>query len=113
MGNQPCGGAALGSIHTISQMCPVEIVETALEHEAVTLRFAVFLATARDRRFDDLVDLGLAVERKADQYLGGLAGVGDRLAGESLEEIVRQKHDRDAVANDHAGGLAVREIGIE
>jgi hypothetical protein len=60
------------------------------------------------------VDLGAALARQAQQHFGALAGVGDALAREGLEEVLDQQHREDAVLLDHhAGGIRIGELRVE
>ncbi|KAG0904726.1 hypothetical protein G6F32_017286 [Rhizopus arrhizus] len=60
-----------------------------------------------------IIAFGPAFARQADQHLGGLGGVDQRLAGEPLEEVLGQQHGVDVVADDHAGALVVGELRVE
>jgi hypothetical protein len=70
------------------------------------------LATAGSGRLlHEVVDLTPAFAGEGDERLGVARGVADLARGESLEERFGQQHDVAFVADDHAGGLVVRELG--
>ncbi|MNV47265.1 hypothetical protein D3C71_1391260 [compost metagenome] len=91
----------------------VQVFEAVRVHEAVVLRLARYGAAGSACAGDQVVDFGAAFARQADQHFGCLFGVHQRFAGKALEEIARQEHGVDVIADDHAGALLVGEIRVE
>ena len=106
----PAAARARLHVHQFPDMA-VQVLEAVRIHEAEILRAA--RAAGGTRAGHQLVDMGAAVAGQRHQHLGGLMGVGHRLAGEGLEEVRDQQHHEQILARDQAGALVIGELRIE
>ncbi|EEF93401.1 hypothetical protein CATMIT_01969, partial [Catenibacterium mitsuokai DSM 15897] len=90
----------------------VQIVVSALVHEAVVLRL-VRLRTGGDGLVGQRIDLGAAAQRQRHQGLHLALRIDQLLLGEGLEERPHQQHREQILAEQHAGGVLVGELRVE
>src|ERR1700681_4217680 len=81
----------------------IEIFETTAIHEVVViLRRRIDHAAGALGLADEIVDLGAAVGRYANQNLAGGLGVGNLLGGELPILVVGHQHRVDGIGKHHA-----------
>ena len=92
----------------------VEVAETAHVHESLDVGLAGGLGAGGERLVGKLVDLLLALGRQPHEHLSTLE-VSAIVLGldERREERLDLEHDGGGVADDHARGVLVGELGVE
>ena len=82
-------------------------------HEPIVLRIIVGAAASGDRLSHQLVNLRLAFTGQRDENFRAPGRIADFFRREFLELGVREQHDVDVRAHNHASGCFISELRIE
>ena len=91
----------------------VQILEAVLVHEAVVLGLSMGRSAGGDGLANRVVDVIAALTGQTYQNFCAFRGIANCLGGELLELNMRQEHDINIFADDHARSRLIRELWIE
>lgn len=92
---------------------PVEILQTALVHEAVIAHFVGFFTAGRQSIGHGGIYRCFVVETEGYEGCHGLLGIGNGFGGKAHELFVAEQHHVNVLAPHHAMGRLVRKLGVD